>query len=63
MKTSLNQDLKFLDKTLQLQNIQKTKNNLNNLGNKTFINEKVLPPNNINIKEMFNKTLVEILKK
>jgi hypothetical protein len=60
---ALNKDLRYLDKTLQLQNIRKTKYNINIISNKSFVNENVLPPNNINFKEMFNKTLIEILKK
>ena len=59
---TLNQDLKYLDRTLKLQNIRKSNYN-NIIGSKTLIDENVSPPNNINFKEKFTKTLIDILKK
>ena len=52
--SNLNQDLKYLDKTLKLENI----NYYDNIGKKIISDENVLPPNNINYKEIFSKTLL-----
>ena len=57
---NLNNDLKYLDKTLKFEKI----NNYDNIGKKILIDENILPPNNFNFKDTFNKTLMNnIIKK
>ena len=56
---NLNKDLKFLDKTLKLQNI-----NCNyNVGKKVLFDENILPPNKFDFKDIFSKTLFNNISK
>ena len=59
---NINQDLKSLDKTLKLKNILQP-NYYENIRIKTYIDDNVLPPNNFDFKEIFNKTLMENIRK
>ena len=59
---NINQDLKYLDKTLKLQNIHQS-NYYVNIRTKIFNDENILPPNNFDFKEIFNKNLMENIRK
>ena len=55
----VNEDLKYLENTIKLQNM----NIYNNIGKKIIIDENILPPNIFDYKEIFNKTLLNNIKK
>ena len=58
--SKVNEDLKYLENTLKLPNM----NIYHNIGKKIFIDENILPPNNFDFKEIFNRTLINnIIKK
>ena len=58
---NINQDLKYLDKTLKLQNIYQSNYN-DNIEKKILINKDILPPNNFDFKDIFNKTLMNNIR-
>ena len=56
----MNKNLKYLDKTIKINNINEPKYSIN----KTYIEENILPPNNLNLKPILNQNIVKtILKK
>jgi len=56
---NVNQNLKYLDKTIKINNINEPKY----ASNKIYIDENILPPNNFNFKEMYTNSLIKNILK
>ena len=56
---NMKKNLKYLDKTIKINNINEPKYT----SNKTYIDENILPPNNFNFKEMYTNSLIKNILK
>ena len=56
---NMNQNLKYLDKTIKINNINEPKY----ANNKIYIDENILPPNNFNFEEMYTNSLIKNILK
>jgi hypothetical protein len=56
---NMNKNLKYLDKTIKINNINEPKYT----SNKVYIDENILPPNNFNFKEMYTNSLIKNILK
>ena len=56
---NMNENLKYLDKTIKINNINVPKY----ISNNAYIDENILPPNNFNFKEIYTNSLIEKILK
>ena len=56
---NMNENMKYLDKTIKINNINMPKY----ISNNAYIDENILPPNNFNFKEIYTNSLSEKILK